>query len=246
MVPTRLLQSDELPADGHLPVRTEISERPDAVVVTGGTSFSPVNTVLEVGGAGEHAVRSATPARPIQHERRLNTANAVMMTSRNRRRERRDPVILPLLVTLASDLVVGQARRWAQSCLCARPVAGCDRLRWMKDSAGRVAVRLMFLLVMAGGLTDSEDEFPRRDQERVSRPSVRPARRVTLTCPLCAALGQEVSIVAEVDTTTRPTIVADLSGCPHARVFGEVGGLSLDQEQQLISAALDAWESRRA
>jgi len=116
----------------------------------------------------------------------------------------------------------------------------------MKDSAGRLAVRLMFLLTMGAGLTDSDDEFARRDHGRVSRPSVRQARRVTLFCPLCAALGRQVPIVAEVDTTTRPTVVADLSGCPHARAFGKVGRLTIDQERQLISAALDAWESRRA
>src|SRR5215510_9002803 len=138
-----LLQSDELPADGHLPVRTEMSESPEAVVVTGGTSFSPVSTVLLLGGAVEHAAKSATPARPTQRERRPHAVNAVMMTSRFRRRERRDPMILPLLATLTSDSGVGQGRAAGASIAVvrlatSRPRTRCSRAPTHRQSPGAI------------------------------------------------------------------------------------------------------------
>ncbi len=114
----------------------------------------------------------------------------------------------------------------------------------MADVTGRLAVRLVFVLALGAGLTDSDDKFDRRDLSRVTRPSVKSARRVTLYCPLCAAIGRDVAIVAELDLSAQPTIVADLSGCPHADAFGQIGRLTLDQERQLITAALHAWEAR--
>jgi hypothetical protein len=115
----------------------------------------------------------------------------------------------------------------------------------MADMTGRLAVRLMIVLALGSGLADSDDGFVRREHGRVTRPAVKSARRVTLHCPLCAALGRDVAIVAELDLSAQPTIVADLSGCPHAEVFGQIGRLTLDQERQLITAALDVWEARR-
>src|SRR5262245_5292783 len=77
-VPTTMRQSDELPVDGHLPVRTEMSERPEAAVLTGGTSFSPVSTVLERGGAVEHATDNAITANPTRSDRWPSISNTVM------------------------------------------------------------------------------------------------------------------------------------------------------------------------
>ena len=65
-------------------------------------------------------------------------------------------------------------------------------------------------------------------------------------CPLCRdELGREVAIRAELDATTPFVSVADLSGCPHADVFGLLDHLTAEQEARLINAALDAYEARR-
>src|SRR5262245_11912735 len=116
----------------------------------------------------------------------------------------------------------------------------------MPDITGRLAARLIFLLLLGAGLTNGDDEFVRRDHGRVNRPSAKSPHRIRGSCPLCAARGRDVPLVAELDLTTRSTVVADLSGCPHAEAFGRVGLLTLDEEWRLITAALDAWEARRA
>jgi hypothetical protein len=65
-------------------------------------------------------------------------------------------------------------------------------------------------------------------------------------CPLCRdELGREVTIRAELDATTPFVSVADLSGCPHADVFGLLDRLTAPQEARLITAALDAYEAQR-
>lgn len=65
-------------------------------------------------------------------------------------------------------------------------------------------------------------------------------------CPLCRdELGREVTIRAELDATTPFASVADLSGCPHAEVFGLLDHLTAEEEARLIGAALDAYEGPR-
>jgi len=62
-----------------------------------------------------------------------------------------------------------------------------------------------------------------------------------LVCPLCfEASGERVVIVAEYDLSGPFVVVADLVGCSHASAFGRAGALTLDQERQLIRAAIDA------
>ena len=67
-----------------------------------------------------------------------------------------------------------------------------------------------------------------------------------LFCPLCAEQsGERVAILAEYDLSTPILTVADLVGCAHAGRFGQIGGLTLDEERRLIEAALDMWEIGR-
>ena len=68
-------------------------------------------------------------------------------------------------------------------------------------------------------------------------------RRVTFPCPLCRALGRVSTLVAELEPEPPPPLltVIDLQGeCEHAAGFGQLDQLTLEQEWQLIEAALDA------
>ena len=68
-------------------------------------------------------------------------------------------------------------------------------------------------------------------------------RRVTFSCPLCQALGRVSALVAELEPEPPPPLltVIDLQGeCEHAAGFGQLDQLTLEQEWQLIEAALDA------
>ena len=63
-------------------------------------------------------------------------------------------------------------------------------------------------------------------------------------CPLCSEeSGRRIVIFVEYDLTTPFVSVGDLVGCPHARRFGQLGGLTLDEERRLIEAALELWEA---
>jgi hypothetical protein len=65
-------------------------------------------------------------------------------------------------------------------------------------------------------------------------------------CPLCfEESGQRVRILAEYDLSTPLVTVGDLIGCPHAQRFGQVGGLTVDEERRLIDAALAMWEAHQ-
>ena len=67
-------------------------------------------------------------------------------------------------------------------------------------------------------------------------------RRVTFACPLCRALGRVSLLVAELEPEPPPLLtVIDLQGgCEHATGFGQLDQLTLEEEWQLIEAALDA------
>ena len=68
-----------------------------------------------------------------------------------------------------------------------------------------------------------------------------PVRLVTFPCPLCREAGRIVTLVAEFDPEPPPLTVIDLQGaCEHAHGFGQLDQLTLEQEWQLIEAALDA------
>jgi len=47
-------------------------------------------------------------------------------------------------------------------------------------------------------------------------------RVVTVPCPLCADLDRRIWFRAEIDAAGAFPIVADLTGRPHAAVFGEL------------------------
>jgi len=72
-----------------------------------------------------------------------------------------------------------------------------------------------------------------------------PPRPITLfVCPLCLGeSGERVVILAEYDLSTPLVTVGDLIGCPHAQRFGQIGGLTVDEERRLIEAALTVWEA---
>jgi DNA-binding response OmpR family regulator len=73
------------------------------------------------------------------------------------------------------------------------------------------------------------------------RPAEHPVRLVTFSCPLCREAGHVVALVAELDPEPRPLTVIDIQGsCAHANGFGQLDQLTLEQEWQLIEAALDA------
>jgi hypothetical protein len=59
---------------------------------------------------------------------------------------------------------------------------------------------------------------------------------------LCRALGRVTTLVAELEPESPPLLtVIDLQGgCEHAAGFGQLDRLTLDQEWQLIEAALNA------
>jgi hypothetical protein len=65
-------------------------------------------------------------------------------------------------------------------------------------------------------------------------------RSVTFLCPLCRALGRLHTLVAELDAGPSPPTVIDLQGCEHADGFGHLDKLTLEQEWQLIEAAVTA------
>ena len=66
-------------------------------------------------------------------------------------------------------------------------------------------------------------------------------RLVTFPCPLCREVGRIITLVAEFDPEPPPLTVIDLQGgCEHAAGFGQLDQLTLEQEWQLIEAALDA------
>jgi hypothetical protein len=52
--------------------------------------------------------------------------------------------------------------------------------------------------------------------------------------------GRIITLVAEFDREPPPLIVIDLQGGEHADGFGQLDQLTLEQEWQLIEAALDA------
>ena len=73
------------------------------------------------------------------------------------------------------------------------------------------------------------------------RRAKRPVRLVTFPCPLCREVGRIITLVAEFDPEPPPLTVIDLQGgCEHAAGFGQLDQLTLEQEWQLIEAALDA------
>jgi hypothetical protein len=59
---------------------------------------------------------------------------------------------------------------------------------------------------------------------------------------LCRALGRASTLVAELEPEPPPLLtVIDLQGsCEHAAGFGHLDQLTLEQEWELIEAALDA------
>ena len=65
-----------------------------------------------------------------------------------------------------------------------------------------------------------------------------------LHCPLCLEQsGQRVILAVEYDLSTPTVTVADLAGCPHAERFGQIGGLTLEDERRLVAAAMDVWDA---
>jgi two-component system chemotaxis response regulator CheY len=73
------------------------------------------------------------------------------------------------------------------------------------------------------------------------RPAKHPARLVTFLCPLCREVGRIVTLVAELDPEPPPLTVIDVQGdCAHARGFGQLDQLTIEQEWQMIEAALVA------
>jgi DNA-binding response OmpR family regulator len=73
------------------------------------------------------------------------------------------------------------------------------------------------------------------------RPTKPRVRLVTFPCPLCCEVGRIITLVAELDPEPGPLTVIDLQGgCAHADGFGQIDQLTLEQEWQLIEAALDA------
>ena len=65
-------------------------------------------------------------------------------------------------------------------------------------------------------------------------------RSVTFLCPLCRAVGRLPTLVAELNAVPSSSTVIDLQGCEHADGFGRLDKLTLEQERQLIEAALRA------
>ena len=78
----------------------------------------------------------------------------------------------------------------------------------------------------------------------VSKPRTRglnPVHRATFPCPFCRALGRAVTLVAELEPEPPLVTVIDVQGsCEHANGFGQLDQLTLEQEWELIEAALDA------
>ena len=67
-----------------------------------------------------------------------------------------------------------------------------------------------------------------------------------LFCPQCfEQLGERVAILAEYDLSTPLVTIAELVGCFHADLFGQVPGLTVDEERRVIQAALDMWDAAR-
>jgi DNA-binding response OmpR family regulator len=72
------------------------------------------------------------------------------------------------------------------------------------------------------------------------RPAEHPVRLVTFSCPLCREAGHVVALVAELDPQPPLTVIDIQGSCAHAKGFGQLDQLTLEQEWQLIEAALDA------
>ncbi len=71
-------------------------------------------------------------------------------------------------------------------------------------------------------------------------------RRVTFECPLCLAGGHRVRLVAELERADVGLVIIDVRGCPHADAFADPARQTLEADQQLITAALDAAEGKRS
>jgi hypothetical protein len=85
---------------------------------------------------------------------------------------------------------------------------------------------------------DSADGSP---DSKPRRRGLKPAHRATFPCPLCRALGRDVTLVAELEPEPPLLTVIDVQGaCAHAAGFGQLDQLTLEQEWRLIEAALDA------
>jgi hypothetical protein len=61
-------------------------------------------------------------------------------------------------------------------------------------------------------------------------------QRVAFQCPICSA-----TLLAEIDPAGEFPVVSDLEGCLHADAFGAIGRLTLYEESQVISCALEAF-----
>lgn len=71
--------------------------------------------------------------------------------------------------------------------------------------------------------------------------------RIYFARPVCREVdGREIILLAELEANTPLMMVSDLAGCLHADRFGRVGALSPEQEQLLITTALDAFEADRS
>jgi hypothetical protein len=81
---------------------------------------------------------------------------------------------------------------------------------------------------------------------RSSPPASMDQPTTLFVCPLCSEeSGERVVILAEYDLSTPLVTVGDLIGCLHAQRFGQVGGLTVDEERRLIDAALAMWEAHQ-
>ena len=69
---------------------------------------------------------------------------------------------------------------------------------------------------------------------------------VGFTCPLCLAAGRDVLITAELEAAIVGRIVGDVTGCPHAEVFGECTGLTLGEQWALIESVGNITDPARA
>src|SRR5262245_21148465 len=115
---------------------------------------------------------------------------------------------------------------------------------------GRVAVEWTVVVVMPrrsrGSAVRSNDKFTTEARPGGMGGVMSTPPRIRFACPLCRrGAGRTVMVTGELDPAGPSAIIADLSGCPHADGFGEVGRLTLDEERMLIGAALDAVEARQ-
>src|SRR5262245_32086275 len=146
------------------------------------------------------------------------------------------------------------SRLTVRSWIGSSSLASCCSWSWVSGSAG-------------GSLAGAgpHDAAPELGLLRAARPSAhggvfrrrrgpgrRPShamtvgRRVSFECPLCLAGGHRVRLVAELQRADVGLVIIDLRGCPHADAFADPARQTLEADQQLIAAALDAAERRRA